>query len=57
MAHGESGETVLAETRDVVQLAHGHGRVDLSEADRSRMLSTLLGTVENESAEDDSATS
>lgn len=44
-------ESVLSETRDVVQLAQDHGQVELSEADRARMLSTLLGAV------DDSASS
>jgi len=40
-------EAVLTETRDVVALAHDHGRVELSETDRARMLSTLLNGVDD----------
>lgn len=41
-----SCESVLAETRDVVQLAKDHGRVSLSDADRDRMLSSVLDAVD-----------
>lgn len=45
-----SCEAVLAGTRDVMQLAQDHGRVELSDDDRSRMLSTLLGSVDDSAA-------
>lgn len=40
-------ETVLSETRDVVELAKEHGRVSLSAEDRSRMLSLVLDVVDD----------
>lgn len=39
-------ETVLSETREVVELAKEHGRVSLSTDDRSRMLSSVLDVAE-----------
>lgn len=36
-------ETVLAETRDVVSLTNEHGRVPLSNEDRARMWSRVVG--------------
>ena len=35
-------ETVLAETRNAVQVARDHGRVGLSEDDRARMLAAIV---------------
>jgi anti-sigma factor RsiW len=39
-------ETVLIETRNVVELSRDHGRVQLTEKDRARMLSGVLGEVD-----------
>lgn len=39
-------EIVLAETRSVTQLAHDHGRVPLTNDDRSRMLDGVLREIE-----------
>ncbi len=39
-------EVVLAETRSVVDLAHDHGRVPLSDDDRSRMLNGVLREID-----------
>ena len=39
-------EVVLAETRSVVDLAHGHGRVPLTDDDRSRMLDGVLREID-----------
>ena len=38
-------EGVLADTRKVVQLAHQHGRAELTAQDRERLLASLLGEV------------
>jgi len=38
-------ETVLAETRDAVQLAQDHGRVELADEDRARMLDSIVGQL------------
>lgn len=39
-------EVVLAETRSVVDLAHDHGRVPLSDDDRSRMLNGVIQKID-----------
>lgn len=36
-----SCERVLAETRETVRIVHDHGRVDLDEADRQRMMDSI----------------
>ena len=41
-------EVVLAETRSVLQLAHDHGRVPLSDEDRSQMLEGVMSKIEDE---------
>ncbi len=38
-------ETVLADTRDAVQLAQDHGRVELADEDRARMLDSIVGQL------------
>lgn len=35
-------ETVLAETRDAVQSARDHGRAELADEDRARMLDSIV---------------
>ena len=39
-------EAVLSDTRSVTELARSHGRVDLSDADRDRMLGALLSRLD-----------
>ena len=41
-----SCEGVLADTRQTVQLAQQHGRVELTDQDRERLLASLLGDIE-----------
>jgi anti-sigma factor RsiW len=41
LASCEHCETVLSETRDVVNLARDHGRPELTEPDRARMLDSI----------------
>jgi len=50
LASCPSCEAVLADTREVVELARDHGRVSLTDADRSAMLSSLLGAVDESEA-------
>ncbi len=47
LATCQACETVLAETRDVTELARDHGRVLLSEGDQDRLLSRLLQHVDD----------
>lgn len=42
-------ETVLAETRGVVELTATHGRLSLSDADRGRMLSSVVDGIDDSS--------
>lgn len=46
LATCERCERVLAETREVVQLAQKHGRPELSEVDRSRMFGAIAAELE-----------
>lgn len=41
-------EVVLAETRNVVDLAHDHGRVALTDEDRSRMLDGVIRKMDEQ---------
>ena len=46
LASCPSCERVLADTRDVVSLAHDHGRPSLSGNDRGRMLGAIVTELE-----------
>ena len=48
LATCSSCETVLAETRDVTQLAKDHGRVTLTDAEKDALLGQLLSAVDDE---------